>query len=283
MRFRVAVAQIDSRLGDLESNLKTYFETIDRAKTGGADLLVFPELSLTGYYLRDMVSSVALRDESLPIRKLCEASEDISLVVGYVEESKDYQFYNTGAYLEGGKIVHKHRKVYLPTYGMFDERRYFAQGNRIRAFESRFGPMGILICEDVLHPSAPYILSQDGAHFLCFMSCGPGRGISDDGELDSARMWRNLNRTFSFLFSCYVIYANRVGYEDGLNFWGGSEVLDPEGEVEASAKELEHDLIFATLDTERIRLARSCTPLLREERLELTRRELERISKRKNE
>jgi len=247
---------------------------------GGADLLVFPELSLTGYYLRDMVSTVALRDESLPIRKLCEASKDISLVIGYVEESKDYKFYNTGAYLEEGAIVHKHRKVYLPTYGMFDERRYFAQGNHIRAFESRFGPMGILICEDVLHPSSPYILCQDGADFLCFMSCGPGRGISDNGELDSARMWRNLNRTFSFLFSAYVIYANRVGYEDGLNFWGDSEILDPEGEVEASAKELEPDMIFATLDSDRIRLARTNTPLRRDERLDLTCRELERIVER---
>ncbi len=279
MGFTVGLAQIRPTLGNLQANLRIVRDAVREAKGRGCDMVVFPELSLTGYTLRDMVPVVAMHDAHEAVQDIAALSKDIAVVVGYVEESRHPFFYNTALVCDGGAPVHRHRKVYLPTYGMFDEVRYFARGDRFRAFETRFGRTGILICEDAWHLSAGLILSLDGADILINLSNSPARGVTTDARLDAARAWENLNRTYATYFCSYLIFCNRVGTEDGVTFWGGSEVIDPEGNVIAKAKYFDEDFITAELDLDAVRRARMYTPIARDEALDLTRRELERIAR----
>jgi len=275
--FRLAVAQIAPTLGDLEKNLTLHEKMARQAIEQSANLLVFPELSLTGYFLKDQVPSVALRADSPLLQRFRELSSRVAMVLGFVEEAPDHRFYNAAAYLEGGEIRHIHRKVYLPTYGIFDEARYLAAGDRIRAFDTALGRMAILICEDLWHPAAPAIAAWDGAEILICPSASPGRGLGQTEPFQNAATWERTLRTCGDLLTSYVVYANRVGYEDGACFWGGSEVVTPGGETLAKARYLEEDLLLAEMDPGCLRRARVANPLLRDERMELTLRELSRI------
>ncbi len=276
-QFRVAVAQIAPALGDLERNLALHEKMAQEAISQSANLLVFPELSLTGYFLKDQVPSVALRPESSPLQALCELSRRVAIVVGFVEEAPGHTFHNAAAYLEGGAVRHIHRKVYLPTYGIFDEQRYLAAGGRVQAFDTALGRMAILICEDLWHPAIPGIAVWDGAEVIVCVSASPGRGQSETAPFQNAGTWERVLRAYGDLFTCFVIYANRVGYEDGACFWGGSEVVTPGGESLAKARYLESELLVAELQPGALRRARMANPLLRDERLELTLREVGRI------
>ena len=277
-KFTVAAAQIGPRLGDVEANLDIYERTIAEARAAGADLVVFPELSLTGYTLRDMVSTVALRLDSREIKRLRKLSEKIGIVAGFVEETRSFRFHNSAALLDRGEIVAVHRKVYLPTYGMFDEQRYFARGLEIRAFDSRFGRGAMLICEDLWHPSTAYLAALDEALFILCPSTSPLRGISEGNEQDdNARYWEMINRFYTSTFSLSLVYSNRVGFEDGVGFWGGSEILDAAGKCLAKAKYYEPDLIFAEIHPKVARRRRVAAPLLRDEDLDLTINELIRL------
>jgi predicted amidohydrolase len=164
---------------------------------------------------------------------------------------------------------------------MFDEYRYFAPGDTLRVFETRFGLTGILICEDMWHPSTFFLLAHDGAQLILGPSAGPGRGVYRGSTLGSVQAWEHKIRSASQSYLTYVTHCNRVGFEDGVSFGGGSEVTDPFGTCLAKGKTLEEDLIFADLDKAEIQRARTLYPLLRDERLDLTRRELERIYKKR--
>jgi predicted amidohydrolase len=275
--FRLAVGQIAPTLGDLEKNLALHEKTARDAIAQSANLLVFPELSLTGYFLKDQVPSVALRPDAPALRLFRELSQRIAIILGFVEEGTGHRFYNASAYFEGGEIRHIHRKAYLPTYGIFDEARYLAAGERVRAFDTALGRMAILICEDLWHPVAPALAAWDGAEIMVCPSASPGRGLGQAGPFQNASTWERTIRTCGDLLTSYVVYANRVGYEDGACFWGGSEVVAPSGEPVAKARYLEDELLLATLDPGALRRARVANPLLRDERLDLTSRELARI------
>lgn len=277
-QFTVAVAQVSPRLGDVEANLALYEERVRAARGLGADLVVFPELSLTGYFLKDMVSTVALRLDAPEVKKLRALSRKGGLVAGLVEEGDDYRFWNSAVYFEHGEIVHVHRKVYLPTYGLFDEGRYFAHGDRVRSFVSQFGRSAALICEDMWHPSTVYIAALDQALMVLCPSSSPLRGISDGQDRDdNARYWELLNTMYAQMFSLFIVYANRVGFEDGVGFWGGSEILDPAGARLAKAKYYQDDLIAAEINLKAARRQRVVSPLLRDEDIDLTINELLRI------
>jgi NAD+ synthase (glutamine-hydrolysing) len=277
-KHTIALAQISPALGDLERNLALHEKTAEEAIGRGARLLVFPELSLTGYFLKDIVSSVALPLTSPVLDRLRDLSRRIDLVVGLVEETAEHLFYNAALYLSRGEIVHVHRKVYLPTYGIFDEQRYLAEGGRIRTFRSGIGRAAILICEDMWHPSTAFVASLDGMDILIAPSSSPGRGgLEDSGTFGNARAWETINRAYAQLFTCYVLYANRVGYEDGACFWGGSEVIAPSGEPVAKGEYVSEAILVAEIDHAEIRRARMANPLLRDERVDVTLRELERI------
>ena len=278
MAFKVAVAQIKPKLEDLQSNLSLYEEKIGQGRKTKADLLLFPELSLTGYFLRDMVPNVALKLSSGEVKKLERLSRGAAFVAGLVEESSDYRFYNAAVYFEDGEIRHVHRKVYLPTYGMFDEQRYFARGDRIRAFDTKFGRMAMLICEDLWHPSTAYLAALDGALAILCPSTSPLRGITDgQAQDDNALYWVLLNRTYAQTFGLFLIYGNRVGFEDGVGFWGGSEILDPFGQRIGKAKYYEEDFIIGEVAIDSVRRKRTMAPLLRDEDVDLTINELMRI------
>ncbi len=274
---RVALAQISPELGNLRANLDMHKRAIARARRERAQLVVFPELSLTGYLLRDDVPGLALRADAPQLRALAKAAGTMDLVVGFVEEGDGLTFHNSAAYMSRGRIVHVHRKVYLPTYGMFDEGRDFAAGERIRAFASRFGPVGMLICEDVWHPTSSWILAQQGAEILYAPSSGPTRGAKPGRGVTSVAVWHDLLRVTAQFQTSFVVYVNRVGYEDGLNFGGGSAAVDPFGRVVASLPPLTEGLAVAELRAEVLRRARTAYPLLRDDNLELVHRELERM------
>ncbi len=279
MKLTLALAQIDTRLGNVEANLEKHLACIKDAQASGADLVLFPELSLTGYVLQDLVPAVAtLTEEDHPVfRPLLEASRNIDLVVGFVDEDPRHRFYIASAYLSQGKFVHIHHKVYLPTYGLFDEGRFFAPGDSVRAFDTRFGRVGMLICEDFWHASPPYLLWQDGADLLLFSSASPGRGLNGGSKLESSAWVEHTNRAYAGLFTTFVAHANRTGFEDGLNFWGGSTVFDPNGELVAQAPYFEEALTMAELDLNQLHRTRARLPLLRDERPDLVERELGRI------
>ena len=279
MKLNLALAQISTKLGDVQANLDKHLSLLAEAKKGEADLVVFPELSLTGYVLQDLVPTVSHKPtEDDPVFKpLLQASHDLDLVVGFVDEDPRHRFYIASAYLSGGRVLHVHHKVYLPTYGLFDEGRFFAWGDSVRAFDTRFGRMGILICEDFWHASPPYVLWLDGADVLLFASASPGRGLNDSEKLESARWVENVNRSYANLFTSFVAHSNRVGFEDGLIFWGGATVFDPNGERIAQGPYFEEALTVATLDLNQLHRTRARLPLLRDERTNLVQKELSRI------
>ena len=276
--LRIALAQMEPALGDLARNVALHGRLAREAARRGAQLIIFPELSLTGYLLQDLVAEVGLRvDNPRPIRPLLEMSRRIALVVGLVEETEGHRYHNAALYLENGRIRHVHRKVYLPTYGMFDEGRYFAAGDRLEAFPTSLGRMGMLICEDAWHPSTALVLAQDRADYLLVLSSSPTEGIDRRTGLSSVSTWRNLMTVTSQLQTLFVAWVNRVGFEDGINFAGGSCAVDPFGRTIAEAKLLEEDLVVCDLKRSELRRARTFYPLLRDERLPVLSREIDRL------
>jgi len=283
MKYVVALAQTSPKLGTLPDNLDLHVRLIERARTAGANLIVFPELSLTGYILQDLVPDIAINPYSAPVLEpLLGQCQDIDCVFGFVEVSDRFNYYNAAAYVTRGAIRHIHRKLYLPTYGMFDEMRFFALGEDLRTFETCFGDMGLLICEDLWHPSTIFLHAQEGAKVVITISSSPGRGVRQNHLFQSSEGWTNLLKTTAQFYTIYNLYVNRVGFEDGAHFPGGSMVVSPQGEIVAQAKYFEEDLVVTEIDLEEIRRARLFAPVLRDERLELTLRELTRIINKRN-
>ena len=267
--LRIALAQTAPRLGALEDNLARHRELLDEARAGGAGLVVFPELGLTGYQLQDLAAEVALRLDDPRLVRLAAATRGISAAVSFVEESGDHRLFR-----------HVHRKVFLPTYGLFDERRFFAAGDVLRAVPSRLGVgVGIAICEDFWHLQTPQLLALDGAQILLNVSSSPGRDLAarNDVGLGTATSWRTLMRTYAQLTTSFVVFVNRVGVDESVTFWGGSEVIGPSGEAIFSAPFFDEGLYLVDVNLEDVRRERITLPLLRDERPELQARELARI------
>ncbi len=192
--LRVALAQIAPLLGDRQQNLEKHRQQIAAARREQADLVIFPELSLTGYFLRDMVPEVALHRTSLEIIELVEAAGPMALVAGFVEEGEGHQFYNAALFAESDRVLHVHRKVYLPTYGLFEEQRYFSAGRRFQAFHSaRFGRVGLVICEDLWHVSSATIMQAEEVDVLICIINSPARGI-DGPKIGTAETYELLAR-----------------------------------------------------------------------------------------
>lgn len=275
----LGLAQIKTKLGDVAANLEKHLEYAERAAVQGVELLCFPELSLTGYVLQDLAPTVAHRaaPDDPVFARLLDASRKIDLVVGFVDEDRRHRFFIAAAYLSQGQVVHVHHKVYLPTYGMFDEGRFFAWGDSVQAFDTRWGRAGMLICEDFWHASPPYLLWLDGADLMLFCSASPGRGLDDTDKLGSARWVEHVNQAYASIFTNFVAHTNRAGFEDGLNFWGGSTVFDPNGDPVVHAPYFDEALTVVTLDLGQLHRTRARLPLLRDERTALVMREMQRI------
>lgn len=279
MRLNVGLAQIYPKLGDVQANLAKHLDYIARAEAEKVDLLIFPELSLTGYQVQDLIPEVAIRAEASDptFAALLSASYQVDIMFGFIQRDKRNRYYMSAAYVSRGECLHVHHKVYLPTYTMFDEGRYCDQGEHVRAFDTRFGRIGMLICEDFWHASPPYLLWMDGADMMLFQSASPSRGLDAADRMSSSRWVELVNQAYGSMFTSYIVHCNRVGYEDGKNFWGGSSVVDPNGEFLTGGLYFDEALITHEIDLNQINRTRSRLPLLRDERPELLLREITRI------
>ncbi len=273
--MRVALAQVDSVLGDTEWNLRKAKEVVAEAKSRGADLTVFPELSLSGYALGDLGDDVAIEVRGETISSLAEAAGGMAVVVGFCEEGRGFQTYNSAAYLEGGVLRHVHRKLYLPNYRIYEERKHYNPGQSMRAFDTRFGRMAMLICNDAWQPFLPFIAVQDDAQVLIIPA--------DSGSypypelLDTKGYWRGITRFYARMLESYVVFVNRVGRQDEIVFWGYSHVVDPWGTVVAEGPLFEEALIVVDIDLGDVRRRRREMPLVKEARLGLLAKELNRL------
>jgi len=277
MPFTIQLAQIETTLGNLEKNLELHLEHLDAAVEAGVELVLFPELSLTGYFLKDQTADVALRIDAPAMQLLCERSGSISLGVGFIERAADGRLYNSYAILEDGKLLHRHRKVHLVTYGMFEESRDVAAGDRFVLAESKHGRIGVLLCEDLWHVTSSWLYFLAGVDLLVVPSAGPARGVSASQEgLASLNIWKTLLTAQAMLFQTWSVYVNRTGCEDGITFGGGSRIVDPFGREVASLDELSPGNLTHEIDLRENERARLQTPLRRDEKPWIVLRELQR-------
>jgi len=270
-RLRVALAQVDCVLGDVDSNVQSVRQVIREAKAERADLVIFPELVLTGYALGQVTEDVARTVTDEEIIALAQEADGIACVVGFAEAGRVHT-YNSAAYLEGGAVRHVHRKLYLPTYDIWEERKHFSPGGSMRAFETALGQMAILVCSDAWQPALAVLAVQDGARVLIVPANSTGQRPNIEDE------WRDINRFYARMLESYVVFVNRVGDEAGLHFWGGSHVYDPWGELIAEAPLDEPALLTVEIDLANVRRRRREMPLVKEARLTLLSRELERLA-----
>lgn len=262
--LNIALAQTYPRLGQLQKNTEHISAIVEKTI---ADIVVFPELAGTGYILKDQVQDLSPQ-ATTQLQRICELSQSKDIVFGGLQTTAE-RTYNAAYYLSQGQIIHTHRKLYLPTYGMFDEKRYFSEGNQIRAFDTRFGRMAILICEDAWHLSSGYLAALDGTQYLIIISASPYReGI--------AKTWKDICTMHAQAFALNVIYCNRVGIEDGLTFWGGSMVIGPDGKVLAEAPQLEETVLQIKLDEKKLQ-QRQYSAFVRDEKRAVVLKELERL------
>lgn len=277
--LRLRVEQLAPLLGEPAENLSRIARAMRAAAEDGVHLLVTPELSVTGYDLRDRTHQVAVPLAGTPFPEL-PAHPDV--VLGVVEEGPGFVPYNTAAHLRRGDILHRHRKVYLPTYGMFEEGRYFGAGDRVRAYDLGGGwRAGLLVCEDLWHPALTYLLAAAGAHLVVVQSAAAGRGAweggASGGRFASWGAWESLAVAAATAYGVYVVVANRVGVEGPAVFAGGSFVVGPDGRVLARADDLAEDRVTVDLSLAEVARARRPYSHARDEDPHLVARELARI------
>jgi len=276
--MKVMVAQIAPKLGDIEKNFQIHLDILENARKDKTDLVVFPELSLTGYSLQDLIPEVAIQIENNHyFDELKKISKEISFIIGFVEEKEKGIFYNSAAFFNKGEIIHIHRKVFLPNYGIFEEARFFASGNKFEVVSTDLGNFGILICRDFLHFPTSYILFVGGAEIVVVVSNSPVRGISDKEYFESARFWECHGEDVARLLTSFVIYCNRVGFEEGLCFGGGSFICNPFGKLLRKADYVDEEIFTEEINLNEVRNARIVAPYKRDDSPELILKELKKI------
>ncbi len=221
--MKIAIATIYPILGDINKNIALHQKYIDMAIQNKADAILFPELSLTGYFVKDLVPDLSIPGDKLNIFD----SSKIDIIYGAIE-SERYQYYNTGVYLHRGGVSHIHRKIYLPNYGLFDEARFFHKGNSLMTFDAGQYKAGILVCEDLWHPENIAALASCGLDILYALIASPINGIDEHG-ITSANFYKDMAKVYAKLYTTNIIIANRSGVEDGFSFWGEAIACDPYG------------------------------------------------------
>ncbi|WP_372683903.1 nitrilase-related carbon-nitrogen hydrolase [Desulfosarcina sp.] len=295
--MKVGVYQTDPVLLDVKTNLATTIEKIEAAKAEGVDLVVFPELSLTGYFVRERYHEAALRMDSPEIRKLVGTTKGTAAVVGFIEESPAMNFYNSALVAVDGEILFAYRKLNLPNYGVFEERKIFSGGKHVRVFKLKGLTIAPFICNDLWHPSLPYLgVTQKADIFITMFNSSRG---SMGNEFSNIESWNIINRFYSRVFGVYNLCANRVGCEvfedlrsdtckptdsgfeavddNPFRFWGGSEIINPFGQAIITAALFDPDAIFADISRDIVRKKRILLPYLRNDDPYFTHRELGRI------
>lgn len=303
MKMKAAIYQTKPVLLDLKSNLEDVIQKIHHGREEGADLIVFPELALTGYFVEHRYHEVALRLDSPEIKQLTAATEGTAAVVGFIEESPSMNFYNSALVAVDGELLFTYRKLNLPNYGVFEERKFFAPGKRVPVFRLDDLCIAVFICNDLWHPSLPYLgVTQKADVFVTIFNSSEG---SMGDEFSNIESWSIINRFYSRVFGVYNICANRVGEEsfqerrevedadrgegsegDGINpicrtqtyhFWGGSEILNPFGQPIATAELHKPDVIQGFIEKDLLRRKKILLPYLRNDDPYFIHRELQRI------
>lgn len=270
--MRIALGQIDSTLGEVAANLDTVARTVDDAAGQGAELVCLPELALHGYALARIGADRSIRQNDPGLIALCRPGVDV--LVGFHEDG-GLRRYNSAAYLSTSTPPHVHRKLYLPTYLSWDERKVASPGQRLAAFDTGHGRLATLICADAWQLVLPWLAVQDGAELL-LIPANSAEG-PDRRRCDVTDYWDGLLPTLARMLQCWVVFVNRVGEEAGYRFWGGSRIVDPDGTVVAQAALWQPDLVLADVDVSSARRRRRELPLLGEARLGLLSRELDRL------
>ncbi len=263
-RFKIALAQMECVVGDKEANLTKMEEMARKARGEGAELVIFPELSLTGYVCRDLYYELAEPVPGPSTEQMAEVArrEGIYIVFGLPEASRISKavLYNTAVLVGPEGLVGSYRKMYLPTHSVFEEKRYFRLGDTARVFETRLCRIGMMICYDVFFPEVARLLRLRGAQLIVAISASPGVRRAYFETLLAARALEN---------TVHLAYVNLVGREDGLHFWGGSRLLGPTGSIIAKARYDEEDLVVAEVDLVDADRAGVFLPMLRDLRPEL--------------
>jgi predicted amidohydrolase len=232
--MKIALAQIRPKLSP--DNLKKHIEYINKTD---ADLIIFPELSMNGYKVKDALLEDAFSEEFFR-----ELSFDKDVVLGAAIKDNG-KIFNSALYL--GSVFKRHNKVHLPTYGVFEEGRFFFRGSGFESFETKFGKTAMFICEDVFSGEAMEFVAKEKPDLNIIISASPAREFKDNGLLIEEQ-WEAILKNIAILSGGYVAFCNRVGFEDGLGFWGRSRVINPKGEVEVVAKYFDEDLVEAELN-----------------------------------
>jgi predicted amidohydrolase len=267
----VALAQIATCPGQFQHNLDRHRDMVARARAAGARMVVFPELSLSGYLLAHGVLEQAIALDDPRLAPLLEASRDIAMLVGAPLREPGGGIANAALLLEGGEVRGVHRKLYLPTYGMFDEGRYFVPGADLRPLESALGRFGVLICEDCWHPTSAVLLARRGVDAFVVMAGGPSELDLGD-EPAAAGRWRWIIGATALTAVRPALFVNRCAWEEGILFGGGSWAVDARGRTLAGpAPALEEALLLAEFDWQAAAHARTLTPIPEAERVELWR------------
>ncbi|MFF2805585.1 nitrilase-related carbon-nitrogen hydrolase [Streptomyces sp. NPDC058000] len=272
----IALAQTDCVLGDVAENLRVAREQIEQAAVQGAELVVFPELSLHGYHLGALKRDESIEAGDPRVRELSSLGPDV--LVGFHEHTS-LRAYNTSAYYADGALTHAHRKLYLPNYLAWEERKHVSPGQSMRAYDlpkSASGGRGAtLVCNDAWQPVLPWLAVQDGAEVL-FVPTNSAASL-DPEAMDTGLYWDTLLSYTARMLQCWVVFVNRVGNEHGASFWGGSRVVDPRGAVVAQAPKWETALVTVEIDPSEARRQRRAVPLVAEARLGLIDREVRRL------
>lgn len=237
----VAISQISPKLS--RDNFALHQEEIEKVKDE-ADLIVFPELSMNGYTLMDSVYEDAFDLEELAV--FAKMSKEIDIIIGAVTK-ESHKIYNSALYFSEGKLLTIHHKNNLPNYGMFQEARFFFAGEAIATFESKFGSCMMVVCEDLWRSSTIDAISQEKPDVLFVIANSPARDFNE-GMLGIEKQWTRILSTTAILSGAHVIFSNRVGFEDGLGFWGGSKIIAPNGEIEVEAALFEKEQLVAKID-----------------------------------
>jgi N-carbamoylputrescine amidase len=270
-RVRIAIVQTKPRKGDRDANVADLIDAFGQLQDDRPDLIALPEAALTGYFLEGAVYELAESAEAFANRlggawKSAGARAPVDIVSGFFENDAG-TYYNSALYATldpsgEARVVHVHRKLFLPTYGVFDEERFHSRGKRLETFSTRFGRAAIMICEDAWHGIVPTIAAVKGARIFLIPSASPGRGIQTAGELESIARWRTLLQNYASEHGVFIVYAGLAGFEGGKGMTGSSQVIGPRGDVIVSAGPLEACIVRAEIDLAEIDLARAGLPLL---------------------
>lgn len=268
-RFRLAVAQAASRRNEIDANLETVLGAVEQAREQGAEHVLFPELMLSGYIADRTFSDTSLTLDSDELKRVRQASEGLTVTVGFIEETETSLFYNSAVTYSDGELIHLHRKVYLPTYGMFDERRYYGSGWDVSAFDTPQARVATLICGDAWHLPLAYMAAHQGADVLLILASSTHEGLLETTSCEGA--WNRICQTYALTLSLFVVFANQAnGDDDGLNHWGGSFVAKPDGNLLISSDTDGPDLVVADIDLNELRERRIRLPFRRDDSLQHT-------------